>query len=96
MLKKGRSEELSFDLRFAQQESIISFKNLEEEGFPLCLSGLRTWHGLHEDEGLIPDLTQWVKDPVLLQVAAYVTDVAWILYWHSCGVGWQLQLQFDT
>ena len=33
---------------------------------------------------LNPALTHWVKDPVLLQAAAQVVDVAWI--WHCCGV----------
>ena len=35
--------------------------------FPLWLSGLRTQHSVHEESGLIPSLTQSVKDPVLLQ-----------------------------
>ena len=41
---------------------------------------------IHKDVGLIPGLTEQVKDPVLLQAAAQV--VAWI--WHCCGygIGW--------
>ena len=39
---------------------------------------------IHEDMDLIPGLTQWVKDLVLLQAAA-VTGVAGI--WHGCGCG---------
>ena len=35
-------------------------KMLSEE-FPLWLSGLRTQHSVKEDEGSIPDLTQWVN-----------------------------------
>ena len=34
--------------------------------FPLWLRGLSTWHSICEDVGLIPDLTQWIKDPALL------------------------------
>jgi len=33
--------------------------------FPLWLSGLGIQHSFREDAGLIPDPTQWVKDPVL-------------------------------
>ena len=46
--------------------------------FPLWYSRLRTWCSLCEDVGLIPSLTQWVKDPVLPQSMAWVTDVAQI------------------
>ena len=35
---------------------------------------------IHEDSGLIPGLTQWVRDLALAV---------------SCSVGWQLKLPFD-
>ena len=54
--------------------------------------GLWTWHHVHKDESLIPDLTQWVKDPVLLQAVA---DVAQISPFSGHGVSQQLQLRFD-
>ena len=37
--------------------------------FPLWLSQLRTCHGILENAGLIPGLTQWVK------------DLAWLWLW---------------
>ena len=40
---------------------------------------------IHEDEGLIPGLTHWVKETALLQAAVQVTDEAWI--WLCCGCG---------
>ena len=38
-----------------------------ESIFPFWLSRLRTKHSVHEDAGLIPGLTCWVKDPELPQ-----------------------------
>ena len=57
----------------------------QPRGGPLWLSGLRTRCCLCEEAGLSPGLTQWVRDPVLLQV------------WpgHGCGVGLQPQLRFN-
>ena len=46
---------------------------------------------IYEEVGLIPVLTQWVKDPVLLRAAAQAEDVAWIPHCCGCGVGRQVQ-----
>ena len=53
--------------------------------------------GIHEDQGSIPDLTQWVKDLALPWAVVQVVDVAQILCCCGCGAGqqMQLQLQFD-
>ena len=59
--------------------------------FLLWLRGLRTQHWLSKDAGLIPGLTQGVKDPPLLQAVVQVADVAWIL----CGCGLQMKFQFN-
>ena len=54
----------------------ITLKNLRVLlEFPLQLSRLRTQHSVYEDVGLIPGLTQWIKDPALPQAAAQVADI---------------------
>ena len=73
------------------KDIIYVIKSLKQT-FSLWLIGLETQHSDHEDAGLIPGLTQWVKDLVLLQAAVQVADAAWILCCSGCGIGWQLKI----
>ena len=65
-------------------------------GVPVVAQQVKNPTSIHEDMGSIPVLTQWVKDSPLPQVAVEVTDAAWIWCCHGCGVGQQLQLQFNS
>ena len=60
--------------------------------FLLWLNGLRTRPHVHEDAGLIPGLTQWVKCPLLPQAAVLAEDATRIPSCCGCGLGRQLQL----
>ena len=64
-------------------------------GVPTLTQQIKNPTSIQEDVGLIPTLTQWVKDLALPQAAAQITDAAQIPHCCSYGVGWQLQLQFD-
>ena len=76
-------------------EKLLWILKEQSKEFLLWLSRLKTRYGVHDDTGSIPGLTQWVKDLALPQAKAQVTDAAWILHCCGCGVGWQVQLQFN-
>ena len=47
-------------------------------GVPIVAQRVKMLTSIHEDMGLIPGLTHWVKDTVLLHAAVQVADVAQI------------------
>ena len=81
----------SYRHMFKKSNNTSRFKKQLAPGSSRCGSTVMNPTIIHDDLGSIPGLTQWVKDPVLQQV----TTAAQIWRCCGCGVGQQLQLQFD-
>ena len=56
-------EEIISEFVWKHKRTTKSQNNLkkEEQEFPLCLNRLRTQHSVHEDAGLIPGPTEWLR-----------------------------------
>ena len=56
-------------------------------GVPIMDQRITNLTSIHEDVGVTPGLTQWVKDSVLPWAVVQVTDAARIWHCYGCAVG---------
>ena len=70
-------------------------KTMPSLGVPTVAQRVKNLTGIHEDSGVIPGLAQWLKYLTLLQAAVQTAVSAQIPRCRDCGVGRQLNLQFD-
>ena len=69
---------------------------IKHQGIPVVAQWVKNPTSIHEDAGLIPGLTQWVKDLAFGEL--WCRSQMRPRIWHCCGcdLGQQLQLPFDS
>ena len=60
-------------------------------GVPIVAQWVKSPTSVHEDEGLIPGPTRWVKDLMLPQTAVYGSDLALLWLWCRLAVAALIQ-----
>ena len=70
--------------------SIFKRSKSKQKGVSVVAQWVTNLSSIHEGACLIPSLTQWVKDLVLLRAVVEVEDTSWDPCCYGCGVGWQL------
>ena len=94
--KVGTASERAVSIRTGEERKKKNLISVNEmPGSSYCGSMETNLTGTPEDTGLIPGLTQLVKNLALSWAMVLAADAAWIWCCCGCGIGQGLQLRFN-